>query len=867
MNALENVNRLAEAAARVHAGGSQDTALPSRAWFIGNDEILTFPRDDGDCRYPYGSGGFNFWAYTSGYMHSNEGIFSPFLRGAEGQEPKICWFAGFRRPAGAAQELDVVPLLAVPDSEDGALRYAVFNKSFVTYVTETHGLRFSLRVYITAERATRFTLGVQNLSQTEIDFCLSAYINPFLLHDVFENGENRWFREVTVLDGEGLPDFVVRCNESISRTKQVSNYGVLTRTLSLYGGAALTGHEETTSRAAYVGGSRSSLHRPRGVLAGSFGKPRHVTSFTEVGICGDLQWLALPAGASLREDIAFSYRVHCEDAAPVAEMRAARPSPEMFDADLGELVRVEEGKSAGLRIAFEGGEHAALPAPVMNAFMEQLKKQVEFCATIKGYIQLSTSSLIGIRDVFQALEAYMLWQPAAARAKMLEALGFTDPSGRCPRQYALPVREGAAPAMDLRPFIDQGVWVISTIVTYLKLTGDFGFLREICGYYEIVDEKKRLVRKSSEQDTVLEHMLRIMGWLLDKTDPSTGCIRVLFGDWNDALDGLGTSRDPAQEYGSGVSVMAAAQVWQNLNEMMELLSLLDADRYSDTITEYSERADRLAAGLKKYGIVYNEQGDARISHGWGDGISYYVGGWHDPDGLARRSLTSNAFWVLSGLGDRDPSLYNVIKNDILALDSKYGLKTFDPHFEPDVKGVGRIPKLPAGTAENGAPYIHASMFGIMALFRMGCAEDAWRELFKSLPMTHDAVSVSPYVMPNSYGYNPDKNIDGQSMMDWQTGSSNVALKTLVRYVAGVYPEYDGVWVQPAAYCPYNGFTAEIPLKGAVLKLHYRHTGSPERRFFLDGQPAKGQYSEEMKLHRLWIPAGRLNGTVEVTVED
>lgn len=106
--------------------------------------------------------------------------------------------------------------------------------------------------------------------------------------------------------------------------------------------------------------------------------------------------------------------------------------------------------------------------------------------------------------------------------------------------------------MDLRPFIDQGVWVISTIVTYLKLTGDFGFLGEVCGYYEIVDEKKRLVKKSEEQDTVLDHMLRIMNWLLDKTDPRTGCIRVLFGDWNDALDGLGTSP------GSGPRNTAAA---------------------------------------------------------------------------------------------------------------------------------------------------------------------------------------------------------------------------------------------------------------------------------------------------------------------
>ena len=84
MNPLSNADRLAAIAAEIAAGGRKDTALPGQAWFIGNDEILTFPRDDGDCRYPYGSGGFNFWAYTSGYMHSNEGIFSPFLRSAAG---------------------------------------------------------------------------------------------------------------------------------------------------------------------------------------------------------------------------------------------------------------------------------------------------------------------------------------------------------------------------------------------------------------------------------------------------------------------------------------------------------------------------------------------------------------------------------------------------------------------------------------------------------------------------------------------------------------------------------------------------------------------------------------------------------------
>lgn len=66
---------------------------------------------------------------------------------------------------------------------------------------EAEGLRLSVRVYVTGDRTTRFTLGVENLAEKEIDFFISSYCNPFLLHDVFENGENRWFREVSVAAG------------------------------------------------------------------------------------------------------------------------------------------------------------------------------------------------------------------------------------------------------------------------------------------------------------------------------------------------------------------------------------------------------------------------------------------------------------------------------------------------------------------------------------------------------------------------------------------------------------------------------------------------------------------------------------------
>ncbi|MFQ9696619.1 MAG: hypothetical protein ACLRY5_07300, partial [Zhenhengia sp.] len=68
--------------------------MPGKAFFIKNNNILAIPREDGDCRYPFGQNGFNYWVYASGYIHSNEGLFYPYLRASEGQEPKIAFFAG-----------------------------------------------------------------------------------------------------------------------------------------------------------------------------------------------------------------------------------------------------------------------------------------------------------------------------------------------------------------------------------------------------------------------------------------------------------------------------------------------------------------------------------------------------------------------------------------------------------------------------------------------------------------------------------------------------------------------------------------------------------------------------------------------------
>lgn len=844
----------------------EESQLPSNTYFIEEDDILALPRDDGDGRYPYGHDGFYFWLYGSGYMHGNEGIFSPFYRAGEGQEPKIAFFAGI--PEGN-NLYETLPLLSVPmmESKAESEQFTVFTKSCGYYITKTKDIHFAIRIFVNEKKQIVFSLLANNRSKEGKNILLSSYFNPFLVHSVIESGDNRWFREVRYYEEEdSLGYFVVKTNEDLSRTKSISNYGVIKRNLECGSKSYLTEQEETTSRYDYVGGSRGNLSYPRAVKAGTFPKKSHICTFTEVGAAGDLLKLHLGKEDFVRIDITFAYLPYCEDEKKLNAIIKNEIHSKVIDLSLEALIRKEKENSGNLVMKVGSSKEKDIKAKIYNSFFEHLKKQVEFCGLMKGYIQAYVGSLIGIRDIFQALEGLLIWEPEQVRKKMLEALDFTAPNGRCPRQYSLPTSESVMPEMDLRPFIDQGVWVISTIITYLKYTGDFDFLEEECGYYNIVDEKKKLVEKSLERDSVLDHMLRIMNYLLSNRDfEQTKCVRALYGDWNDALDGLGVSLDNNKEYGSGVSVMATLQVYQNLNEMVELLDRLDKEKYQSLIIDYERAKDEMVEGLKTFGIV-KEGKEERIVHGWGDKVSYYVGSFHDPDNKSRYGLTSNAFWVLSGLYENDLERKDTILRSFKELDSQYGLKTFHPHFEPDTKGVGRIPKLPAGTAENGASYIHASMFGIMALFRMGHGKEAWGQLLKSLPFTHQTISTSPFIMPNSYSYNEALNLDGESMADWQTGSSNVLLKLIIRYVYGIMPEYDGLWIHPAEYAPFDKMEIEIDIKSCKLHISYEESGS-KKEYRVNGVKKISQTDSITGTTKLWISNEELEkGKLDITVQ-
>ncbi|MDR0831462.1 MAG: hypothetical protein LBM99_01030, partial [Bacillales bacterium] len=371
-----------------------------------------------------------------------------------------------------------------------------------------------------------------------------------------------------------------------------------------------------------------------------------------------------------------------------------------------------------------------------------------------------------------------------------------------------------------------------------------------------------LSQKTSYTESLFIHLEKITNYLLSNIDPNTHCLKINYGDWNDALDGLGEINGDRSHWGNGVSVMASLQLYECLEQLIDLYNYLDKDT-----SFLKEKRTLLEKGLLKNSIV-TLKNEKKIVHGWGHNQSYYVGSFQDSDNISRDSLTSNAFFVISNMINKKPSLKNDILLALKRLDSKYGFKTFSVGFQADVKGVGRIVNLPIGTAENGAVYVHASLFATLALYKLGKGKEAFFQLKKLLPIYHKKITTSPFIMSNSYSYNQELGLDGDSMNDWYTGSSNTLIKTIVRGLWGVKNTLKLLIIKPSNYFFSNKAELKLLINQTIVTLSYSNTKNNKRIFLINNNQCNevffNKISKELYIE---IDKSKLTDTLNIQIID
>ncbi len=831
------------------ANMNAENTLPQNSFYLSDGKVVCFERENGESRHPYDADGLVVWARSSGHIEACESLFSIFKPVHFSDDPSVNFFAGIPMESGDFYPISILGVNRQLFEPLAVERYTVFGLRSAYYITDTDNATFVVRLHVSRDKHIHLALYAVNKAEEDISFYLSSCINAQLR---YEETESFWHRMSKFGSRKQNGSVILRSDKDC----MVIN--------SVRFGGTLTEEYHTVDRGDILGYKGRTLTNAESLRTGEYRRCAKEATTTEIATSGDIFHLELKSGEEVRIEYDLSYYHNIPDAEAAV---GGLVDIAAIDAEVEEWEESESAELANMTVIFDDWK-GNINNKVLNRFIRNVQKQTSFCALGKNY----AGPHIGIRDVFQQLEGSLIWQPEKSREKIIVALNYILEDGRPPRQFSVPADPDSIPDMDMRRFIDQGVWIISAIYTYLCYTEDWSILDELCSYYVAKEfgnsERNYVERKSGIVDSVLCHMIKIMDFMVRNIDREydTHCLKILHGDWNDALDGLGRCFDePGKRYGSGITVMATLQLYQNCREMVEILSRVGG--YEDKIEEYKAIMEELAGGLSENAIDVNDAGERKIIHGIGDKRSYKLGSWNDPDGVSRRSGTANAFWAISGMVERDPSLKDVIVSTLKALDSKYGLLTFDVAFPYGMEEAGRVANITPGTYENCCAYVHASMFSIMALFILGESEEAWRQMEKSMVISHDNCTMTTFAMPNSYCCNPDYEIDGGSMGDWYTGSGAVLVKELIKFGFGIAPNLEGLVVQTPAAMPCSSASIKVNVKGHPVTLTYKNEGAGKRCYKVNGEVKRGDYSSIMEVEKLFIPSSELSDGMTIEVID
>lgn len=381
----------------------------------------------------------------------------------------------------------------------------------------------------------------------------------------------------------------------------------------------------------------------------------------------------------------------------------------------------------------------------------------------------------GFRDQLQDALAVMYIDSSLTREHILECAAHQFEKGDVQHWWH-------PPCSGVRTrFVDDRLFLPLATAEYIAFTGDSEILSERVAYLidtPLPDNMKTLYNSpgfTEHTGSLLEHCKKA---IFSTEIDSDGLVLMKGGDWNDAMDEVGAK-------GRGTTVFGTMLLYLVVKSFQPYV----------TFPEEKEQMCRLAETLK-----------AAAETQW-DG-EWYRRAVTD-DGLVLGSaesreckidLLSQAFAVLSGIAPAERAELALISADNRLTDEKNGLiALLAPPFKRS-KGVGYIADYPEGVRENGGQYTHAAIWYIMALFKTGRYNRAYKLLEMINPINHSRTAVDvqryknePYVMSADVYTGQHA---GEGGWSWYTGAAGWMYKCVTESLLGIEFKGDSLKLNP-----------------------------------------------------------------------
>lgn len=432
----------------------------------------------------------------------------------------------------------------------------------------------------------------------------------------------------------------------------------------------------------------------------------------------------------------------------------------------------------------------------------------------------------GYRDSCQDAEGILALNTKHAKEKILKIASLTRRDGT-----VAPGWSDTYGKYHNRPFKDHPTWLTSTVIAYVKETGDLSILdKKVVWIKDMWRDggTKRDINwdKGTVDDgdgTLFEHLLAQLNFTYNDVSVH-GIPRVGEADWNDALDMAGRRQ-------IGESVWLAMALVRSLKFLAELAEIKGE---STIATDLREKAEVMAGRINEYG--------------W-DG-RWYIAGYNDdlvPFGSNKNSegkifLNSQSWAILSGIvpPDRLPLVLDSVDKK---LKYKHGLALLAPAYSVFDPGLGRIAMFSKGTKENAAVFCHAHVFMAVAYAAAGLGTKAYESICQIMPnKQHDVelYKTEPYVF-SEYLIGPDHPYaHGEGAFTWLTGTAGWTFLFITEWILGVKREYKGLRIQPCIPAKWKKCRITRDFRGATYEISIENPNGVEtgiREIYVDGKRA------------------------------
>jgi cellobiose phosphorylase len=408
---------------------------------------------------------------------------------------------------------------------------------------------------------------------------------------------------------------------------------------------------------------------------------------------------------------------------------------------------------------------------------------------------------LGFRDSSQDVMGIFAGVSEDGKELIKKLLSVQNPNGSAMHQFfplTMEANEGDSRESGTKRYYgDDNLWIILSVCSYLKETGDNKFLEELVSFY---DKNKKV--EDRETAPVLEHLKRSLAFTKSNTGQH-GLPLLGFADWNDTVNLEGDAE----------STFIACLYGKALLEMISLMEYLGDDKlaaqYREDHAAMSEVVNKNCWDGEWFIRYFEEDGTPIGSHINKEGQIY---------------TNAQSWTVIAGFatGERAETALNSVNKK---LNTQFGIKLSTPGYNGFDPTKGGVTTYPSGAKENGGIFLHSNPWVMIAETIVGNGDRAFQYYDQINPASKndiiDRYECEPYCYPQNILGDEHPQF-GLARNSWLSGTSSWCYQASTQYILGVSPEHKGLKVSPCIPSSWDSFKAVRKCRNAIYNIEVKN---------------------------------------------